>query len=188
LNGTLGNRIDFNSQGAAAPAVTTRSAGTKLVLCPSLSGTTLDHAMGVESQGLWYSVPDTSYGFKWYAGSGLPAASLSGSGTLILNTSTGTLSTPTIMLAGTNLATTLSGKQATLGAGTGAGQNVLDVGTNKIKGLTAGTNMSLTSTDDVITINGPNLTSYATKADSVDESERCRGRTGSNLLERHNGK
>jgi hypothetical protein len=38
LNGATGNRIDFNNQGTASPAFTTRSVGTKLVLYPALSG------------------------------------------------------------------------------------------------------------------------------------------------------
>jgi hypothetical protein len=46
LNGTSGNRIDFNGQGMAPPALVTRSAGTKLVLSPNVGSLTTDLAIG----------------------------------------------------------------------------------------------------------------------------------------------
>ena len=79
LNGATGNRIDFNQNGVAAPAFTTRSAGTKLVLFPSISGSSTDYAFGIESNTLWSSVPSTVQQFKWYAGT-TQVASLSGAG------------------------------------------------------------------------------------------------------------
>ena len=79
LNGATGNRIDFNANGVAAPALTTRSAGTKLVLYPSLSGSVVDYAIGIENGTLWQSVEGSSAGFKWYAGT-TQVASLSGAG------------------------------------------------------------------------------------------------------------
>ena len=70
LNGATGNRIDFNQNGVAAPAFTTRSAGTKLVLFPGISATTTDFALGIEGGALWSSVGEATsiYSFKWYAG------------------------------------------------------------------------------------------------------------------------
>jgi collagen type VII alpha len=65
LNGATGNRIDFNVNGVAAPTFTTRSAGTKLVLYPSLSAINADYALGIESGNLWSS---SNGGFKWYTG------------------------------------------------------------------------------------------------------------------------
>jgi hypothetical protein len=73
LNGTTGNRIDFNLNGTADPAFTTRSVGTKIVLRPTLSGTALDYAIGIGGLGLsmWVSLPTATatHSFKVLAGS-----------------------------------------------------------------------------------------------------------------------
>jgi hypothetical protein len=84
LNGATGNRIDFNTNGVAAPAFTTRSAGTKILYSPAISGTAVDYATGIESGALWNSVPNTTDLFKWYGATTL-AASLSGAGLLTLS-------------------------------------------------------------------------------------------------------
>ena len=70
LNGATGNRIDFNTNGVAAPSFTTRSVGTKIVLYPEVSASAVDYAIGVESGTLWFSVPTTAAArqFRWYAG------------------------------------------------------------------------------------------------------------------------
>lgn len=67
LNGATSNRIDFNTNGAAAPAVTTRSAGTKIVYYPTLTASATDYAAGIEGGALWNSIPATANSFKWYA-------------------------------------------------------------------------------------------------------------------------
>ena len=66
LNGTTGNRIDWNTAGVSPPSQTTRSVGTKLVLYPAISGTQVDYAMGIQSSSMWFSVPTTSTVFRWY--------------------------------------------------------------------------------------------------------------------------
>jgi len=63
--------------------------------------------------------------------------------------------TSSLTVAGQNIISALSAKQDTLTAGASASQAILI--SNKIKGLTAGTNMSMSSTADAITINGPDL-------------------------------
>jgi len=68
LNGATGNRIDFNANGVAAPAFTTRSAGTKVVLYPGIAASSADYALGIENSTMWLSVPTTSTQFKFYAG------------------------------------------------------------------------------------------------------------------------
>lgn len=83
LNGTTGNRIDFGTAGIAAPTYTTRSVGTKLVFYPSLGGSSLDFAAGVESNALWLSVPEPSDRYEFYAGTD-NVATLEGNGTLTL--------------------------------------------------------------------------------------------------------
>ena len=63
-----GNYIAWNSIGAAAPAFTTRSAGTKLVLSPSINASQVDYAIGVETSAIWYSTQTASSYHRWYAG------------------------------------------------------------------------------------------------------------------------
>jgi hypothetical protein len=83
LNGATGNRIDFSQNGAAAPSFTTRSVGTKIVLWPGLSASTVDYAFGIEGSTLWSSVGSSTHQFKWYAGT-TNIATLSGVGNLTI--------------------------------------------------------------------------------------------------------
>jgi hypothetical protein len=81
LNGATNNRIDWNTEGVAAPAFTTRSAGTKLLMYPAISDSQVDYAMGINAATLWSSVPLNSpdFYFKWYGGQ-TEVASLGGAG------------------------------------------------------------------------------------------------------------
>ena len=85
LNGATGNRIDFNNNGVAAPAFTTRSAGSKIVLYPTTTATATDYAIGINSGTFWSSVPqyDSGLTFKWFGGI-TEIASLDGLGNQIL--------------------------------------------------------------------------------------------------------
>jgi 6-phosphogluconolactonase (cycloisomerase 2 family) len=82
LNGATSNRIDFNINGVAAPAFTTRSAGTKVVYYPAISGSAVDYAVGINTSTLWHSVPTAAATefFRWFGGTTV-AASLTGAGT-----------------------------------------------------------------------------------------------------------
>ena len=79
-NGTS-NTISFGSVGTGAPTFTTRSAGTKLLLYPAISGSQVDYAVGIDSATLWSSVPvnSNSFSFKWFGGT-TEVASISGTG------------------------------------------------------------------------------------------------------------
>lgn len=69
LNSATGNRIDWNGNGIGAPAFTTRSAGTKLVLYPGVAAAAVDYALGIENSNMWFSTAEnTTSGFKWYHG------------------------------------------------------------------------------------------------------------------------
>lgn len=81
LNNGTSNYITWNTAGVAAPTFTTRSAGTKLVLYPSITASGADYALGIENGTMWYSVQTTSNQFKWYGGTTL-AMTLSGAGAL----------------------------------------------------------------------------------------------------------
>ena len=83
-NGTS-NVIRYIGVGYAAPTLSTRSVGTKIVYDPTLSPGTVDYATGIESGYLWNSVWTNSntVGFKWYGGT-TPVARLDGLGSLEL--------------------------------------------------------------------------------------------------------
>jgi hypothetical protein len=49
LNGATSNRVEWNTQGTGAPAFTTRSGGTKLLIYPAISGSQVDYAMGIDA-------------------------------------------------------------------------------------------------------------------------------------------
>jgi hypothetical protein len=97
LNGSGNNRIDFNTNGTGAPSFTTRSAGTKVVLYPSIGASATDYAVGVDSGTFWSGIPAADAGqfFRWYGGT-TEVANLSGTGIL---TVTGNIS-------GANISTT----------------------------------------------------------------------------------
>ena len=79
LNGATGNRIDFNTNGVAAPAFTTRSAGTKVVYYPGIAAAASDYAVGINTSTLWHSVPTTAEAFRWFGGT-TQSAVLTGAG------------------------------------------------------------------------------------------------------------
>ena len=78
------NFIVFNAAGLAPPSYTTRSIGTKIVLYPDIGSSTVDCGIGLSNNGLWNSVPNSSFGFAWYAGA-TSIATLNGIGGLSLN-------------------------------------------------------------------------------------------------------
>jgi hypothetical protein len=96
LSNATSNRIDFATGANAAPALTTRSLGTKIVLWPAVSASLVDYAVGIEPNAQWYSVPGSSQSHKWYAGT-TNIATLSGGGAL---TSTGSIGYPTGVATG----------------------------------------------------------------------------------------
>ena len=84
-NSTLDNGLGitiYNTSSVGPPATGTRSQGTRLVLNPSLTGTYLDYALGVDNGSMWSSVPSGASSWYWYSGgSGAsPVASLLGNG------------------------------------------------------------------------------------------------------------
>ena len=84
-NSTLDNGTGitiYNTSSVGPPASGTRSSGTRLVLNPSLTGTYLDYALGVDNGSMWSSVPSGASSWYWYSGgSGAsPVASLLGNG------------------------------------------------------------------------------------------------------------
>jgi len=95
LNGAIGNRIDFNTNGVSAPSFTSRSVGTKIVLYASVGPSLVDYGFGVDSGTLWQSIPGATNGYqhRWYGGT-TQLADLKGSGEFVVGSSnlTGTAS------------------------------------------------------------------------------------------------
>jgi hypothetical protein len=106
LNGATSNRVEWNDQGTGAPAFTTRSAGTKALLYPAISGSQVDYAVGINAATLWHSIPvsSASFYFKWYGGE-TQVASLDGTGAFTANTLT-PANPVGVTYGGTGLATT----------------------------------------------------------------------------------
>lgn len=82
LAADTGNRIEWIANGVAPPAVTTRSAGTKLVLYPGVAAAAVDYGIGVESSAVWYSVSSTAGSHKFYANTTVVMTSNTGGITL----------------------------------------------------------------------------------------------------------
>lgn len=88
-------RIYFPTNGLAFPTLTNRSAGTKIVLWSTISGSGVDFALGIGSNTLWTSVPVDTGVFRWYGGI-TEVMSLTGTGLNVLgNLSVGTITPKT---------------------------------------------------------------------------------------------
>ena len=107
ISGSTLNRIDFATAGVAAPATTTRSAGTKITLYPSVDASNVDYGLGVLAGALWYSVP-TATSSHWHAfyGGTTERMRIMGDGQIRLGT--GSVSLPVIS-AGLNSSDTNTG-------------------------------------------------------------------------------
>ena len=144
LNGATGNRIDFAAVGGAAPAFTTRSAGTKIVLYPGVSASTVDYGFGIESGALWSSVESAASSFKWYAGT-TNIATLFGTGELVIGstTTTGTASQPLQVTGGAYVSGNL-------------GIGITNPGSELQLYSTGGTGLRLTDSTGSLLTNPPN--------------------------------
>jgi hypothetical protein len=74
LNGSNGNYIGWNANGAISPSTGTRSNGTKLLLYPGINSSDVDYAIGIAPSTLWYSVPSNVCMHKWFSGTNTIAA------------------------------------------------------------------------------------------------------------------
>ena len=182
LNGATGNRIDFNTNGVAAPAFTTRSAGTKMVLYPAVSAGSADYALGIDTSTLWSGVPTTAEFFRWYGGTTL-AATLSGTGNLTLvgdlavNGGDITTTQTTFNLVDATATTVNFARAATaltMGAATGSTtvrNNLTVTGNLTVQGTTTQVNSTVTNVSDPIFTIGTGPLG----ADPVADDNRDRG-------------
>jgi|694.fasta_scaffold05498_23 hypothetical protein len=130
------NRVDWPASGTGAPTLTTKSAGTKVVLYPSISGSTTDYAIGIDAATMWYGVPEygDSFKFKWY-GATTEVASITG---------TGLFTTVSANITGTTASTSNTTGAITVAGGIGVKGNVsangiiFDDGTRQTTAASAG--------------------------------------------------
>ena len=163
FNGGTNNWITFGTTGVAAPAFTTRSVGTKIVLYDGIGASSADYGFGIESSTLWSSVPTTSQQFKWYAGT-TNIASLFGTGELVVGTTTktGTASQPLQVTGGAYVS-------GNIGIGTTTPTSKLHViGDVRVTGVVTATTFvgALTGTASSTT-NIPNLTGAITSVNTT---------------------
>ena len=136
LNGVTLNRIDWNTNGTGSPEYTTRSAGAKVVLYPSIGGSSTDYALGVEAGALWSGIPGNDNGqfFKWYGGN-VSVANLSGTGVFSV---AGTVTGANILTGGLISATSTITSAANV-----TGGNILTGGIVSATGNISGGNLSV---------------------------------------------
>ena len=115
FNNATSNILDFGGNGNATPTFTTRSAGTKIVLRSTIGASTVDYAIGADSNtgAVWFSTPTNGAGnvFNWYGGTTL-VATLTGLGNLTLNGTTLTLTNAGSV--SNQITTTTASQQVTL--------------------------------------------------------------------------
>jgi plastocyanin len=81
LNGATLNRIDYNTNGVAAPSFGGISAGTKIILYPANAVNSADYAIGITGSTLWFGLPTAAETFRWYGGT-TSVMALTGAGAL----------------------------------------------------------------------------------------------------------
>lgn len=84
LGNGISNMILYNTSGIGAPTLSTRSVGSKVVLYPAVSATTVDMALGAEAGAMWLSVPNNANDIRFYAANNLLMA-IRGNGSLQIN-------------------------------------------------------------------------------------------------------
>jgi hypothetical protein len=155
-----------SNQTTTLPSFTTRSSGSKLVLYPSTSSTSVDYSIGIGSNVFWSSVPQSSsgYSFQWFGGT-TSIMTLDGTGNLTV-TNSQTIQCTTDSSSSTSGALIVSG-------GVGIAKSLFVNGSAKITGTTSGGNQvaleifnssGLTSSGTLVDIFGlgsaTNITNY----------------------------
>ena len=103
-NITADGNLSFPATPLAPPTVGTRSVGTRVVLAPAVDATHADAATGVDSDGVWASVPNLNGYHKWYGGASLLAYLQGNSGNpyFTVKGADTTVNVPTVVLEGVN--------------------------------------------------------------------------------------
>jgi len=166
-NGTS-QTIYFNGSGSAAPSFTTRSTGSKLVLKTSVSGSSADYAIGIDTSSTWYTVPTSSQSHNFYLGT---SNRFQIDNTGLLLDSSGTLTPAVIRLTNNNKGVIINGGSSS-GSANGS-QLELYGNTNTITGdaiLSTGTTGTIilnTGLANALTINNSGLVNVALNTETT---------------------
>jgi hypothetical protein len=141
LTNATSNRITYGTNGVAAPAFTTYSAGVKLVLYDNISASSAGYTIGIDSGTFYNTVETTAQSYKWYGGTTL-AATLTGAGAFTaVGAISGTTLTSTVATGTAPLTVTSTTNVANLNASSLNGNTFANPGA--IGGTTANTIQSL---------------------------------------------
>lgn len=106
LNGVSQNWIRWSTAGFAPPAFTTPSSGMKLLLYPALASNAVDYSIGIDSNTIWFAVPQLGpMFFRWYGGTA-KIAEIHDTGSLWLS---GSLTSSAISASGQIIALSFTG-------------------------------------------------------------------------------
>ena len=105
LSNNVCNYISFNSSGVSSPSIYIRPIGTKIILSPATASLNSDTAIGIESNGLWFSVPNENHNTKFYAGQ-TNTATLTGSGIFTVSGATSQINVDNLRLDGNTISAT----------------------------------------------------------------------------------
>lgn len=86
LSNATHNYFMTGTTGTGAPTFTTRSAGTRYVLWPATTGSTVDYGLGIDGGYVWFAVAAVNavIGWKWFAGT-TEVMRLESTGALVLS-------------------------------------------------------------------------------------------------------
>lgn len=100
LNNGTSNTIFMSSSGYAVPSFTNRSSGTKIVLFPGLTGSSVDYAIGVAGNTTWISAPTSADSVSFYNGTTNTLAVTGTSMSINMTTQSTSTTTGAIVCAG----------------------------------------------------------------------------------------
>lgn len=147
LNSGANGALSWGTQTAGAPAFTTRSAGTRLILLSNIGGSTVDYGIGYESSHVWLSceAAQNARGFKWYGGTTL-LGRFSGDGIFSLGTNTTNYSRLGQKLEA-NTSANYGGAALNTWSTTAGERTLIDI--NRSKSATVGTHAVVASGDSL---------------------------------------
>jgi len=83
LNNGISQSIFFSVNGSGIPRALDRSLGSKIILKPSISVSDCDAAFGIETDAIWYSVPNEFQQHKFYTGPDIIPVSVTSAGIIL---------------------------------------------------------------------------------------------------------
>ena len=134
LSNATRQTIGFASGGVGAPSFTNRSTGSKIILLPAVTASTVDHAIGVTATSVWFSASASTHTIDKYIAN-----------VLVHRAS----NTSTSILQGTTSSSTATGALIVTG-GTGISGNLFVGGTGNFAGISNFTNTNTIPLNDIV--------------------------------------